>query len=72
MVRECSLLEGKTLRGEPERPFGETKALVIGEVKLDLSWLAIGEAVAMALLSEEKLVYRLKSSRELVLWESLK
>ena len=56
MVREWSLLEGKTLRGEPERPFGETKALVIGEVKLDLSWLAIGEAVAMALLSEEKQV----------------
>lgn len=42
------------MRGEPERPLGETKALVIGEVKLDLSWLAIGEAVAMALLSEEK------------------
>lgn len=67
MVREWSLLEGKTLRGEPERPLGETKALVIGEVKLDLSWLAIGEAVAMALLSEEKQVKRLKSSRELVL-----
>jgi hypothetical protein len=48
MVKEWSLLEGKTLRGEAERPLGETKALVIGEVKLDLSWLAIGEAVAMA------------------------
>lgn len=51
MVKEESLLEGKRLRGEAERPLGETKAaLVSGEVKLDLSWLAIGEAEAMTLL----------------------
>lgn len=50
MVKEEGLLEGKSLSGEAERPFGETKALVIGEVKLDLSWLAIGDAVAMASL----------------------
>ena len=50
MVKEDRLLEGKSLSGEAERPLGESKALVTGEVKLDLSWLAIGDAVAMALL----------------------
>lgn len=46
-VKEEYLLEGKSLSGEAERPLGDTKALVIEEVKLDLSWLAIGDAVAM-------------------------
>lgn len=50
MVKEDRLLEGKSLSGEAERPLGESKALVTEEVKLDLSWLAIGDAVAMALL----------------------
>lgn len=47
-VKEEYLLEGKSLSGEAERPLGDTKDLVTGEVKLDLSWLAIGDAVAMA------------------------
>ncbi|RXH82573.1 hypothetical protein DVH24_036914 [Malus domestica] len=52
MEKEESLLEGKSLSGEAERPLGESKAglVVIGEVKLDLSWLAIGEAEAITLL----------------------
>lgn len=48
MVKEEDLLEGKSLSGEAERPLGTSKALETGEVKLDLSWLAIGEALAMA------------------------
>lgn len=52
-AKEWRLPEGKTLRGEAERPLGATKALEIGEVKLDFSWLAIGEAAAMASLTEE-------------------
>lgn len=65
MVKEESLLEGKRLRGEAERPLGETKAgLVIGEVKLDLSWLAIGEAEAMTLLwSKDKQILVGRSGR---------
>lgn len=48
MVNEACLLEGKTLSGEAESPLGATSALVICEVaKLLLSWLAIGEAVAI-------------------------
>ncbi|CAN6724645.1 unnamed protein product [Malus baccata var. baccata] len=52
MGKEESLLEGKSQNGEVERPLGESKAglVVIGEVKLDLSWLAIGEAEAITLL----------------------
>lgn len=50
-VKEEYLLEGKSLSGEAERPLGDTKDLVTGEVKLDLSWLAIGDAVAMAFAS---------------------
>jgi hypothetical protein len=61
-VKEWRLPEGKTLRGEAERPLGEAKALVIGEVKLDFSWLAIGEAAAMALLYRRGRI--VKSGRE--------
>ncbi|KAF1884222.1 hypothetical protein Lal_00035291 [Lupinus albus] len=44
-VKLNCLLEGKSWRGEePEKPLGVTSDLV----KLDLSWLTIGEAAAMA------------------------
>ena len=47
-MKEDCLLEGKILRGEAERPLGETNALEIGEVKLDfVRWLAMGEEAAM-------------------------
>ena len=47
-VKLNCLLDGKRWSGEePERPLGVTSGLV----KLDLSWLAIGEAAAMALVS---------------------
>jgi len=47
---EC-LLEGKRWSGEePERPLGETSVLV----KVDLSWLAIGEEAAMMGFPEVK------------------
>jgi hypothetical protein len=58
-AKEWRLPEGKTLRGEAERPLGATKGLAIGEVKLDFSWLAIGEAAAMASLRRDG-----KSERE--------
>ena len=50
---EGALLEENGLRGEAERPLGEATGRVlevVGEVKLLLSWLAIGEAVAILLL----------------------
>ena len=51
MVKEDCLLvlDGKILlSGVAERPLDETNALeVIGEVKLDLRWQAMGEAAAM-------------------------
>lgn len=37
------LLEGTTLNGDPEIPLGVSRLLETGEVKLLLSWLAIGE-----------------------------
>lgn len=37
------LLEGTTLNGDPVIPFGVSRLLATGEVKLLLSWLAIGE-----------------------------
>lgn len=46
MVKEEVLLEGKTLKGAPEIPFGVASFLVNEEVKLLLSWLAIVEAAA--------------------------
>jgi hypothetical protein len=48
MVKEDDLLQGKRVRGEAESPLGETSKPL---VKLDLSWLAIGEALAMMSLA---------------------
>ena len=48
-MKEEGRLEGKSLRGEAERPLGERRALERGEVKRDLSWLAIGD-VAVAIV----------------------
>ena len=53
MVKEEDLLEGKSLSGEAERPLGASKALETGEVKVGLSWLAIGAALAMAVCFEQ-------------------
>ena len=40
-------MEGKTLNGAAEMPFGVINALETGEAKLLLlSWLAIGEEIA--------------------------
>ncbi len=47
---EGALLEENGLSGEPERPLGRRALEVDGEVKLLLSWLAIGETVAILLL----------------------
>ncbi|KAJ0554258.1 hypothetical protein HanRHA438_Chr08g0360321 [Helianthus annuus] len=46
MVEDDLLEEGKTLRGEPERPLGATGLVVVNEeVKPVLSWrLAMGGA----------------------------
>lgn len=65
---EDGLLEGKGLRGEAERPLGEyLEVVVVVEVKLLFSWLAIGEAVAILLL----LVWLLWSQGCSQLWEAL-
>lgn len=45
-VKRGVLLEGASLNGAPEIPFGVTSPLVTEEVKLLFSWLAIGEATA--------------------------
>lgn len=39
------LLEGKTLNGVPEIPFGVMSVLLSEEAKLLLSWLAIGDVM---------------------------
>lgn len=54
MVKQDFLVEGKTVNGAPEIPFGVTKALVKEEARLVLSWLAMADAEVAIRRTEEE------------------